>query len=94
MTGGSSIIVVLGATTSLFAACTTSASLCILYVMAGSLPPIVVDIAVTYYALFKVANIHLLVVTPFITALGICAMIFGHCSLHRKKETILLATFS
>lgn len=87
VTSTSSIICALGAATSLFASCPTCASFYIFSVMAGSLAPTVAAFAVTYYALFVVVSLPLLIATPFITALSIRRMMFSQCSLDNKKRT-------
>jgi hypothetical protein len=86
-TSSSSIIGALGASTSLFAACPTCASFYIFSIMAGSLAPTIAAFAVTYYVLFIVVSIPLLLVTPFITALSIRRMMFSQCSLDNKKRS-------
>jgi hypothetical protein len=86
VTSTGSIIGALGATTGLFAACPTCASFYIFSVMAGSLAPTVAVFAVTYYVLFVVVSLPLLLATPFITALSIRRMMFGQCSLVKKKR--------
>jgi hypothetical protein len=86
-TSSSSILGALGASTSLFAACPTCASFYIFSIMAGSLAPTIAAFAVTYYALFVVVSIPLLLVTPFITALSIRRMMVGQCSLDNKKRS-------
>jgi hypothetical protein len=86
-TSSSSIIGALGASTSLFAACPTCASFYIFSIMAGSLAPTIAAFAATYYVLFIVVSIPLLLVTPFITALSIRRMMFGQCSLDNKKRS-------
>jgi hypothetical protein len=81
-TGTSSILSVLGATTSLFATCPTCASFYIFNIMAGSLAPTVAAFAISYYALFIVVSIPLLLATLFITALSIRRMVLlGQCYL-------------
>jgi hypothetical protein len=72
-TGTSSILSVLGATTSLFAICPTCASFYIFNIMAGSLAPTVAAFAISY-ALFIIISIPLLFATLFITALSIRRM--------------------
>jgi hypothetical protein len=84
-TSSSSILGVLGASTSLFAACPTCASFYIFSIMAGSLAPTISAFAVRYYVLFIVLSIPLLLVTPFITALSIRRVMFGQCSLDNRK---------
>jgi hypothetical protein len=86
-TSSSSILGALGASTSLFAACPTCASFYIFSIMAGSLAPTIAAFAVTYYVLFVVVSIPLLLVTPFITALSIRRMMFGQCSLDNKERS-------
>jgi hypothetical protein len=81
-TGTSSILSVLGATTSLFATCPTCASFYIFNIMAGSLAPTVAAFAISYYALFIIISIPLLFATLFITALSIRRMmLLGQCYL-------------
>jgi Sec-independent protein secretion pathway component TatC len=86
-TSSSSILGALGASTSLFTACPTCASFYIFSIMAGSLAPTIAAFAVTYYALFVVVSIPLLLVTPFITALSIRRMMVSQCSLDNKKRS-------
>ena len=86
-TSSGSILGALGVTTSLFAACPTCASFYIFSIMAGSLAPTIAAFAVTYYVLFIVVSIPLLLVTPFITALSIRRMMVGQCSLDNKKRS-------
>jgi hypothetical protein len=86
-TSSGSILGALGVTTSLFAACPTCASFYIFSIMAGSLAPTIAAFAVTYYVLFVVVSIPLLLATPFITALSIRRMMFGQCSLDNKKRS-------
>jgi hypothetical protein len=77
-----SILSVIGATTSLFAVCPTCASFYIFNIMAGSLAPTIAAFAVSYYALFVVVSIPLLVATLFVTAFSIRKMmIVGQCYL-------------
>jgi hypothetical protein len=81
-TGTSSVLSILGATTSLFATCPTCASFYIFNVMAGSLAPTVAAFAISYYALFVAISIPLLFATLFITALSIRRMLLlGQCFL-------------
>jgi hypothetical protein len=81
-TGTSSVLSIIGATTSLFATCPTCASFYIFNVMAGSLAPTVAAFAISYYALFVAISIPLLLVTLFITALSIRRMLLlGQCFL-------------
>jgi hypothetical protein len=81
-TGTSSVLSILGATTSLFATCPTCASFYIFNVMAGSLAPTVAAFAISYYALFIAISIPLLFATLFITALSIRRMLLlGQCFL-------------
>jgi hypothetical protein len=81
-TGTSSVLSILGATTSLFATCPTCASFYIFNVMAGSLAPTVAAFAISYYALFVAISIPLLLATFFITALSIRRMLLlGKCFL-------------
>jgi hypothetical protein len=78
----SSILSVIGATTSLFAVCPTCASFYIFNIMAGSLAPTIAAFAVSYYALFVVVSIPLLVATLFVTAFSVHRMmIVGQCYL-------------
>lgn len=78
---------VLGATTSLFAACPTCASFYIFNILAGSLATTVAAFTVTYYALFIMTSIPLLVIAPFITAFNIKKMknsyTSGQCSIRK-----------
>ncbi|HJT47873.1 MAG TPA: hypothetical protein VJ729_06785 [Nitrososphaeraceae archaeon] len=76
-----SFLSVLGATTSLFAACPTCASFYIFSIMAGSLAPTIAAFTVNFYALFFSLSIPLLIFTPFLTALNIRKMLYGQCSL-------------
>jgi hypothetical protein len=81
-TGTSSVLSIIGATTSLFATCPTCASFYIFNVMAGSLAPTVAAFAISYYALFIAISIPLLLATLFITALSIRRMLLlGQCFL-------------
>ena len=81
-TGTSSVLSIIGATTSLFAICPTCASFYIFNVMAGSLAPTVAAFVVSYYALFIAISIPLLLATLFITALSIRKMLLlGQCLL-------------
>jgi hypothetical protein len=76
-----SFLSVIGATTSLFAGCPTCASLYIFSVAGpSSLAPAIAAFTVTFYALFLLVSIPLLVFTPFLTAINIRKMIFGRCS--------------
>jgi hypothetical protein len=86
---GSSILSVLGATTSLFAACPTCASFYIFNITAGSLASTIAAFAVVYYILFVVISIPLLLVTPFITTLSIRRMMrsVSQCSLSTKERS-------
>jgi hypothetical protein len=80
-TGTSSVLSIIGATTSLFATCPTCASFYIFNIMAGSLAPTVAAFAISYYALFVAISIPLLLATLFMTALSIRRMLFGQCVL-------------
>jgi hypothetical protein len=77
----SSVLSIIGATTSLFATCPTCASFYIFNIMAGSLAPTVAAFAISYYALFVAISIPLLLATLFITALSIRRMLLGQCFL-------------
>lgn len=85
----SSFLSTLGATTSLFVTCPTCASLYIFTAIAGGLAPSIAAFTVTYYNLFVMASIPLLLCTPIITALGIRKInignMSGQCSLKMKK---------
>jgi hypothetical protein len=80
---------VLGATTGLFAACPTCASFYIFSIIAGSLAPTITAFTVTFYALFIVISIPLLVFTPFITVLSIRKMqmvaMSSQCSIDNRR---------
>jgi hypothetical protein len=81
-TGASSVLSIVGATTSLFATCPTCASFYIFNIMAGSLAPTVAAFAISYYALFVAISIPLLFATLFVTALSIRRMLLlGQCYL-------------
>jgi len=81
-TGTSSVLSIVGATTSLFATCPTCASFYIFNIMAGSLAPTVAAFAISYYALFVAISIPLLFATLFVTALSIRRMLLlGQCYL-------------
>jgi hypothetical protein len=84
------ILGVLGATTGLFAACPTCASLYIFSIIAGSLAPTISAFTATFYALFIAISIPLLFLTPFITVLSIrkvqMAAMYGQCSLDNNRR--------
>jgi hypothetical protein len=86
----SSFLSALGATTSLFVTCPTCASLYIFTAIAGGLAPSIAAFTITYYNLFVMASIPLLLCTPIITALGIRKIDVGNmsaqCSLKKKKS--------
>ncbi len=85
----SSFLSALGTTTSLFVTCPICASIYIFTAMAGGLAPSIAAFTVTYYNLFVMASIPLLLCTPIITALGKRKMnignMSGQCSLSKKK---------
>lgn len=90
-TSSSSFLGALGATTSLFVICPTCASLYIFTAIAGGLAPSIAAFTVTYYNLFIMVSIPLLLCTPILTALSIKKMnintnnTFVQCSLNKKK---------
>ncbi len=90
-TSPSSFLGALGATTSLFVICPTCASLYIFTAIAGGLAPSITAFTVTYYNLFIMVSIPLLLCAPIITALSIKKMnmntnnTFDQCSLNKKK---------
>ncbi|MDN5846350.1 MAG: hypothetical protein L0H53_08770, partial [Candidatus Nitrosocosmicus sp.] len=87
----SSFLGALGATTSLFVICPTCASLYIFTAIAGGLAPSIAAFTFTYYNLFMMVSIPLLLCTPILTALSIKKMnvntnnTFVQCSLNKKK---------
>jgi hypothetical protein len=89
--GSSSVLSVLGATTSLFTACPTCASFYIFNIMTGSLASTIAAFAVVYYILFVAISIPLLLVTPFITALSIRRIMrsVSQCSLNMKERAAI-----
>jgi hypothetical protein len=90
-TSSSSFLGALGATTSLFVICPTCTSLYIFTAIAGGLTPSIAAFTVTYYNLFMMVSIPLLLCTPILTALSIKKMnintnnTFVQCSLSKKK---------
>ncbi len=85
----SSLMGALGATTGLFIACPTCASFYIFTAIAGGFAPSIAAFTVTYYNLFVMTSIPLLLFTPIVTALSIKRMkmnnTVGKCSLDKKK---------
>jgi hypothetical protein len=79
----------LGTVTGLFAACPSCASLYLFNAFAGSLSTTVASFAVSYYALFLLISIPLLVITPLIIASNIKKMNVGtgdQCVLSNKRK--------
>jgi hypothetical protein len=77
---------VLGGTTGLFTACPTCASFYIFNLMAGSLASTIAAFAVTYYAMFVILSIPLLIVTLFISASSIRKMTFSQCNIGKNSS--------
>jgi hypothetical protein len=83
-------ISVVGTVTGLFAACPSCASLYLFNAFAGSLSTTVASFAVSYYALFLLISIPLLVITPLIIASNIKKMKMDvggdKCDLRNNKK--------
>jgi hypothetical protein len=82
----------LGATTGLFAACPTCASLYIFGILAGPFAHTLAAFAVSlYYSLFLFVSVPILLIAPLLTASSIHKMrmvdsnVFGQCSLKKQK---------
>jgi hypothetical protein len=83
----------LGATTGLFAACPTCASLYIFGILAGPFAHTLATFTVSlYYSLFLFVSIPILLITPLLTALSIHKLriannnVLGQCSLINKES--------
>jgi hypothetical protein len=85
----STIMGSLGATTGLFAACPTCASLYIFGILAGPFAHTLATFTVSlYYSLFLFVSIPILLITPLLTALSIHKIrmdAFGQCSLNKQN---------
>jgi hypothetical protein len=82
-------ISVIGTVTGLFAACPSCASLYLFNAFAGSLSTTVASFAVSYYAVFLLISIPLLIITPLIIASNIKKMKMGagdQCYLDNKRK--------
>jgi hypothetical protein len=85
---GTKFLSVLGATTSLFAACPTCASFYLFNILAGSLATTIASFTVNYYTLILLLSVPLLIITPIINALNIKKMrmsITNQCRIKEKK---------
>jgi hypothetical protein len=79
---------IIGTVTGLFAACPSCASIYIFNVFAGPLSTTIASFAVTYYILFLLISIPLLVITPFIIVLNIKNIKMGignQCRIDNKR---------
>jgi hypothetical protein len=78
---------ILGATTSLFAACPTCASFYIFNILSSSLAATVAAFTINYYIMFLIISIPLLVISPIITAFNIKRLINsysnGQCAIRK-----------
>jgi hypothetical protein len=78
---------ILGATTSLFAACPTCASFYIFNILSSSLAATISAFTINYYIIFIIISIPLLVLSPIITAFNIKRLINsysnGQCSIRK-----------
>ncbi len=78
---------ILGATTSLFAACPTCASFYIFNILSSSLAATIAAFTINYYIIFIIISIPLLVLSPIITAFNIKRLINsysnGQCSIKK-----------
>jgi hypothetical protein len=70
----------LASTAAVFTACPTCASLAGFSIIAGSFAPTLIAMAVTYYSVFLILGIPLLLITPFVTAHYIKKMTLGICT--------------
>jgi hypothetical protein len=78
----SSILNVAGATAGIFAACPTCASFYIFSIFTASLVPTITTFTVTFYSVFLIITIPLLLLSPLLTAWSIRKSIFlKQCSL-------------
>jgi hypothetical protein len=85
---GTKFLSVLGATTSLFAACPTCASFYLFNILAGSFVTTIASFTVNYYTLIILFSVPLLIITPIINALNIKKMrmsITNQCRIKEKK---------
>ncbi len=83
-------ISIVGTTTGLFTACPTCASLYLFSAFSGSLSTTIASFALSYYALFLLLSIPLLVASPFIIAANIKKMGMdtnsnNQCKVSKKK---------
>jgi hypothetical protein len=86
---GTKFLSILGATTSLFAACPTCASFYLFSILAGSVATTIASITTTYYILFLSLSIPLLIVSPIVNAFNIKRMIKNsnnQCKMNNKKK--------
>lgn len=86
---GTKFLTILGATTSLFAACPTCASFYIFSILAGSMATTIASITTTYYIMFLSVSIPLLILTPIVNAFNIKRMIKNsttQCIINKKKN--------
>jgi hypothetical protein len=82
----SSILNAAGATVGIFAVCPTCASFYILSIFTGSLVPTITTFTVTFYSLFLIITIPLLLLSPLLTAWSIRKnILLKQCSLLRRR---------
>lgn len=88
MGNGTKFLSVLGATTSLFTVCPTCASFYLFNIMAGSLATTIASFTVSYYTLFFLLSIPLLIITPIVNAFNIKRIRMNttnRCRIDKKK---------
>lgn len=86
---GTKFLSILSATTSLFAVCPTCASFYLFNILAGSVATTIASITTTYYILFLLFSIPLLIATPIINAYNIKRMIkksANSCLINKQKK--------